>query len=171
MKSPAASIGRPASRSPRPIPISSGASTEPTVSVQPQVCRQAGAANLPRNSKDTPRTISAASSSHRARYSAENQLAYQLGKAANIDAPATISQTSLPSQNGPIELMATRRSVSVRPTTLCRAPTPKSNPSRTKKPVQKNATITNQTVGRVIGPVLSTSARGSVRQRPRAGPG
>ena len=146
MKSPAASIGSPASRSPRPIPNSSGASTEPMVSVQLQVDRQPARSNLPRNSNDTPRMISAASSSHSARYSAENQDAYQFGKAANIDAPATTSQTSLPSQTGPIVLIATRRSRSVRPTTLCRAPTPKSNPSSTKKPVQKNATITNHTV-------------------------
>ena len=114
------------------------------VSVQLQVERQSALSNLPRNSKDTPRTISAASSSHSARYSAENQVAYQGGKAANMAAPATISQTSLPSQTGPMVLMATRRSTSVRPTSLCSAPTPKSKPSRTKKPVQKKATTTNQ---------------------------
>ena len=34
-----------------------------------------------------------------ARYKAENILAYQEGKAAKVAAPATISQTSLPSQN------------------------------------------------------------------------
>ena len=60
----------------------------------------------------------------RARYRAENMEAYQAGKAANMPAPATMSQTSLPSQNGPMLLMATRRSMSVLPTTMCRAPTP-----------------------------------------------
>ena len=72
-------------------------------------------------------------------------MAYQAGNAANMAAPATTSQTSLPSQSGPIELIATRRSTSSRPTKRCSAPTPKSNPSSTKKPVQKTATMTNQT--------------------------
>ena len=73
-------------------------------------------------------------------------VAYQPGNAANIAAPATISQTSFPSHQGPIVLIATRRSVSEGPMNLCRAPTPKSNPSSTKKPVQKMATMTNQIV-------------------------
>ena len=62
--------------------------------------------------------------------------------------PPTMSQTSLPSQNGPIVLIATRRSRSVLPTTVCSAPTPKSKPSRTKNPVQKMAMMTNQTICR-----------------------
>src|SRR5262245_33795291 len=74
----------------------------------------------------------------------ENMVAYQPGNAANIAAPATISQTSLPSHSGPIVLMAARRSASLRPTTLCSMPTPKSNPSRTKKPVHKIAMTMNQ---------------------------
>ena len=49
-------------------------------------------------------------------------------------APPTISQTSLPSQMGPIELTAIRRSDSVFPTKECSIPTPKSKPSSTKKP-------------------------------------
>jgi hypothetical protein len=61
-------------------------------------------------------------------------------------APATISHTSLASQNGPMVLMATRRSVSVLPTTRCSAPTPRSKPSRTKKPVQKMAMMMNQVI-------------------------
>jgi hypothetical protein len=59
-----------------------------------------------------------------------NNEAYQPGNAANIDAPATISHTSLPSQTGPMVLMRTRRSVSSRPSTGRSMPTPKSNPSR-----------------------------------------
>ena len=59
-------------------------------------------------------------------------------------APATISQTSLPSHSGPMVLMAARRSASVRPTTLCSMPAPKSNPSRMKNPVHKIAMTMNQ---------------------------
>ena len=71
-------------------------------------------------------------------------VAYQPGKAAKITAPATISHTSLPSQTGPIVLTSTRRSRSLRPMNECSMPTPKSNPSSTKKPTQKMATMTNQ---------------------------
>ena len=39
--------------------------------------------------------------------------AYQPGKAANVAPPAVSSQTSLPSQTGPIVLIMTRRSVVV----------------------------------------------------------
>ena len=116
------------------MPISSGASTLPTVSVASQVCRQRAASRLPRYSKATPRMISAASSSTTARYMPENMVAYQPGNAANIAAPATISQTSLPSHSGPIVLIAARRPASSPPTALCSMPTPKSNPSRMKKP-------------------------------------
>ena len=70
----------------------------------------------------------------RARYSDENMVAYQDGNAAKMPAPATISQTSFPSQNGPMEFMAARFSSSVFPTIPCSMPTPKSNPSRTKNP-------------------------------------
>ena len=59
-------------------------------------------------------------------------VAYHDGKAAKMAAPATISQTSLPSQMGPIELTATRRSTSLCPTNECSIPTPKSNPSKMK---------------------------------------
>jgi hypothetical protein len=78
-------------------------------------------------------------------------VAYQPGKAAKMAAPATISHTSLPSQNGPMVLTARRRSTSVRPITAWSIPTPKSNPSRTKKPTQKTATTRYQIVDRCIG--------------------
>ncbi len=71
-------------------------------------------------------------------------VAYHEGKAAKIAAPATTSHTSLPSQTGPMELTAMRCSMSFLPTNECSIPTPKSNPSRTKNPTQKMATITNQ---------------------------
>ena len=108
--------------------------------------RQRGFSLLPRYSNATPRAISAARTTSSARYSAENIVAYQPGNAANVAAPATTSHTSLPSQNGPIVFSATRRSVSVRPTIVCSMPTPKSNPSSTKKPTQKITMMTNQMV-------------------------
>ncbi len=55
-----------------------------------------------------------------------------------------MSHTSLPSQTGPIVLISTLRSKSLRPRTACNMPTPKSNPSRTKKPTQKMAAMMNQ---------------------------
>ena len=58
--------------------------------------------------------------------------AYQGGKAAKVAPPAVSSQTSLPSQTGPIVLIMTRRSMSSRPRNGSSIPTPKSNPSRTK---------------------------------------
>ena len=59
-------------------------------------------------------------------------MAYHSGNAAKVAPPAVISHTSLPSQTGPIVLMITRRSVSVRPRTGSSTPTPKSKPSRKK---------------------------------------
>ncbi len=55
-------------------------------------------------------------------------VAYHEGKAAKMAAPPTMSHTSLPSQMGPMELTATRRSASSDPTNECSMPTPKSNP-------------------------------------------
>src|ERR1700723_3017129 len=71
-------------------------------------------------------------------------VAYQPGNAANMAAAATISQTSLPSHSGPIVLMAARRPASSLPTALCSMPTPKSKPSRAKKPVHRTAMTMNQ---------------------------
>ena len=65
----------------------------------------------------TPRAINAASTSN-ARFRAENIIAYQPGEAAKVAAPATISHTSLPSQNGAIVSRAASRSGAVRPTTV-----------------------------------------------------
>src|SRR5579871_3403450 len=72
----------------------------------------------PRYSKETPRMIKHRRITMRARYRAENMDAYQAENAANMPAPATMSHTSLPSQNGPMLLMATRRSRSVLPTSI-----------------------------------------------------
>src|ERR1700753_1563868 len=65
-------------------------------------------------------------------------------------APATISQTSLPSHSGPIVLMAARRPASSVPITPCSMPTPKSNPSRMKKPVHSTAMTMYQKTARLL---------------------
>src|SRR5215469_2612508 len=137
-------MGSPCSRSPSAMPITSGASTLPVVSAQSQVWRQRAASRLPRYSNATPRMMSAPSKRAIARYMPENMVAYQAGNAANMAAPATISQTSLPSHSGPIVLIAALRSASFLPTALCSMPTPKSNPSRTKNPVHKIVMRMNQ---------------------------
>src|SRR5215475_5429814 len=93
-------------------------------------------------------------------------VAYQPGNAANMPAPATISQTSLPSHSGPIVLMAARRPASSRPTTACSMPTPKSNPSKTKNPVHRNAMTMYQNGTRLltVTPLLVLDGReGQVR--------
>jgi hypothetical protein len=73
-------------------------------------------------------------------------VAYQNGNAANVAPPAVSSQTSLPSQTGPIVLIITRRSSSVAPSGCSSMPTPKSNPSRKKYPIQRTAMRMNQKV-------------------------
>ena len=78
-------------------------------------------------------------------------MAYHAGKAANIAATATINQTSLPSHTGPIAPMACSRPASSRPRTPCSIPTPKSKPSRSRKPVHRTAMTTNQNVVSDIG--------------------
>ena len=86
-------------------------------------------------------------------------MAYQPGNAANMPAPATISQTSLPSHSGPIVLIAARRPASSRPIRLCSMPTPKSNPSRMKKPVHKIAMMMYQNGMRLIAAPLIPNGR------------
>src|ERR1039457_3579917 len=97
-------------------------------------------------------------------------VAYQPGNAANMAAPATISQTSLPSHSGPMVLMAARRPASSRPTTLASMPTPKSKPSRTKKPVHKTAMMMNQN-GMRLFIVTSVLGGGAGRVHIRLGAG
>src|SRR5215475_4525077 len=146
------------------MPMISGASTLLTVSSQSQVRRQCGLSRLPRYSNDRPRAMSAASSSTRARLRAENMVAYQPGNAANMAAPATISQTSLPSHSGPIVLIAALRSASSLPTALCSMPTPKSNPSRMKNPVHSTAMRMNQNgTSRIAAPLVLDGRHGLIR--------
>jgi hypothetical protein len=94
----------------------------------------------------TPRRINATSSSTTAGYRAENAVAYQPGKAANMAAAATTSHTSLPSHTGPMVWTTSQRPSSSRPMTLCSAPTPKSKPSSTRKPVHSAVMTMNQNV-------------------------
>src|SRR5712691_7648357 len=98
-------------------------------------------------------------------------VAYQPGNAANMAAPATTSQTSLPSHSGPIVLIAARRPGSVPPSTPCSMPTPKSKPSSTKNPVHTNAMIKNQSETRVIEAAPSIQHRGDARLRVRISTG
>ena len=60
-------IGTPCSRLPRATPMSRGASRLPPVVAASQARRQPALSRLPRNSNDTPRAISATSSSRKAR--------------------------------------------------------------------------------------------------------
>src|SRR3984957_18773356 len=137
----------------------------PIVLPHVQVRCQRLLSDLSRYPNATPRAISAISTISSARYNAENIVAYQAGNAANMPAPATTSQTSLPSQNGPIVSSAAVRCASVFPTIVCSIPTPKSNPSSTKKPTQKNATITNQMVCSCTGRLLVGECRHRFRAR------
>src|SRR5450631_2255419 len=90
-------------------------------------------------------------------------VAYQPGKAAKMAAPATISQTSLPSHSGPIVLMAARRPASSLPSTPCSMPTPKSKPSRMKKPVHRTVMTTNQNGTSLIATSVLDGRDGRVR--------
>src|SRR3954451_12836942 len=86
-------------------------------------------------------------------------VAYHPGNAANVPAAATTSQTSLPSQSGPMVAITARRPASSRPTTPCSMPTPKSNPSRTKNPTHSTVRTRNQKATRVIGEPSSIGSR------------
>jgi len=119
-----ASMGTPRTRFAIATPHSSAGTALPTKMPQSQSRRQRGLLSLLRNSNATPRIISATSMSSSARKKPLNSVAYQLGNAANIAPPAVMSQTSLPSQNGPMVLMMTRRSSSFLPRNGSRIPTP-----------------------------------------------
>src|SRR6266568_8526328 len=75
--------------------------------------------------------------------------------------PAVSSQTSLPSQTGPMVLIMVRRSGSSFPRKGRRMPTPKSNPSSTKYPDHRIAMRMNQKVARfmTISSVLEDGQR------------
>src|SRR5262245_18345699 len=73
---------------------------------------------------------------------------------------AITGHISLPSHSGPIVLTIVIRSMSSRARRRWRMPTPKSNPSRTKKPVQKIATMMNQTLTKDMGASLHRGGDG-----------
>ena len=86
-------------------------------SPRPSGCASAGCRSCP-GTRARRRARSARRGSGRGRgRSPENSVAYHSGKAANVAPPATSSQTSLPSQTGPIVCSIARRSVSSRPRT------------------------------------------------------
>src|SRR3954449_3031374 len=143
-------MGIPCSRSPKATPTSSGARRLPAISAALHLRRHSGLSRLPRSTIATPRRMRATSSRMRARYMAENMVAYQPGKAANMPAAATISHTSLPSHTGPMVPSAVCLPASSPPRTPCSIPTPKSKPSRTRKPIHRAAIRTNQNSARVI---------------------
>src|ERR1051325_5119142 len=93
-------------------------------------------------------------------------VAYHSGKAAKVAPPAVSSQTSLPSQTEPIELMMARRSVSFLPRKGRSMPTPKSKPSRKKKPIHNMAIRINQRIWRNSYDMLSLCIN-HLRQRER----
>ena len=83
-------------------------------------------------------------------------------------APATISQTSLPSHSGPMVLMAARRPASSCRPAPCSMPTPKSNPSRMKKPVHRHGDDDEPERDEMLIVTLSTERPGRARpRRPR----
>ena len=61
-----------------------------------------------------------------------------VGQAAKMAPPPSTSQTWLPSQVGPLRLMRTRRSSSVRATKGSNVPTPRSMPPMTAKPISSD---------------------------------
>src|SRR3954463_495644 len=75
---------------------------------------------------------------------------------------AATSQTSLPSQNGPMVCTAAPRSWSSRPSSGPSRPTPKSKPSSTKNSTQARTTTENQKVINVDSSV-DRSFQGQVR--------
>ena len=111
-------------------PTPKAATNEPAEMAQSQRARHFGLSTFPRYSKATARKMSATRTSSSGRYSAENSEAYQSGNAAKVAPPAVRSQTSLPSQTGPIVLIRTRRSVLFRAKPFISMPTPRSKPSR-----------------------------------------
>ena len=62
----------------------------------------------------------------------------------NSTPPAAISQTSLPSQNGPMAAKTVRRSASDLATNKCSTPAPKSKPSSTTYAINIKPSSANQ---------------------------
>ena len=81
-----------------------------------------------------------------------NTAPYQTGNVENMMPAAAITQTSLPSQNGPIVPVSARSSPSVRASIGRRMSTPKSKPSRKKYSVKLSAISQNHSATRSTVP-------------------
>ena len=150
---------------PSAAPMPRAAISEPPVMTRVHVASQASVWCECRHSKATARMIRPNSTSTNGRYSAGSQVAYQPGKAANTAPTAVISQTSLPSQSGPMLRSMRCRSAVRRPSTGSSAATPKSKPSSSRKPVHSTATAANQRVCRSMSGLLCLSRRTRGRRR------
>ena len=102
------------------------------VCAQSQRSRQAWSLIFSRHSIAQIRTMRHRRMRRRTRYAPEKRVPYHSGKAAKVAPPAVNSQTSLPSQWGPMVPSMARRSLSSRPRILSSMPTPKSKPSRVR---------------------------------------
>ena len=166
MNSWLASIGSPCSRLPSATPISSGASRLPAVSSESQVRRQRGESRLPRNSKETPRTISATSRStsgevERGEHRRVPPRERGEHPGAGDDEPHLVAVPQRPDR---VDRDPTAGLVV--PTTPCSMPTPKSKPSSTKNPVHSTAMTMNQNVVESSRPSVLIAGR---RARPAVG--
>src|SRR5580658_9591477 len=104
-----------------------------------------------------------------AKYRPENEAAYSIGHAANTTPPASTNQTWLPSHTGSMDSSSARRSSSVRPRKRKVAPTPRSKPSMTAKPMSSAPRISHQIMRRVTksGKVSSLQVKGASLRRAR----
>lgn len=100
--------------------------------VTSQKMRQARWSTCARNSKATPRPISASRIRVNSGYSPVSSAPYHSGKVAKIAPAARTTHTSLPPQTGPMVLISALRSRSVLAMKGRRRSTPKSKPSRKK---------------------------------------
>ncbi len=120
----------------------------PRNDIQSQKSRHRWRSTWLRYSNDTPRSSRASRMTTKTGYMPLNSAPYQTGKVENITPAAAMTQTSLPSQNGPIVPVRARSSASVRASSGRRMSTPKSKPSRRKYSVKVSATSQNHSVTR-----------------------
>lgn len=98
------------------------------------------------NSMDTALNMIKTRKRIKGRYMAENKEAYMTGKPANNAPPPMTSQTSFPSQTGPIAFRAILLFLSFLKN-KCHAPAPKSKPSKIAYPVNNPPITKNHKVG------------------------
>ena len=142
--------GSPWTSAAKVTPQSTAGNQDPIAIATSAQARHFGSSILPRHSMAQMRTIIATRMANSGRYSPENNVAYISGNAANIAPPAVISHTSLPSHTGPMVLSTARSCCSRwpagarRPKNFISIPTPKSKPSKTRKPTKSAARAMNQ---------------------------